>query len=517
MTKVTHTYPYQFSSQKLQKKLGVEETEICPLLDSLNLLGDIYLDEVFDEKVCYLTRFFNSERYIASRIASLSVHSTSETLSDAKIEDIISSAEKRSNIELDVSQKKAVISATKNGAIVITGGPGTGKTTTINTIIEVLSAMNLSIALAAPTGRAAKRMSQITGLEAKTIHRLLCVEPTEDEFSVRFSHNETNPLPFDVIILDEVSMVDIQLMNSFLLAVKKGAKVIFSGDSDQLPSVGPGNVLRDICESGIIPVIRLTKIFRQARESLIVMNAHEINAGNMPDISSHDNDFFFLNRPDNESVVATICDLYKNRIPNSYNLNPISSIQVLCPSKKGVAGSISLNIMLQDYLNPHDSTKQEFAYGKTTYRVGDKVMQIKNNYDIPWYKDNGEKGCGIFNGDMGIIESISVKDRQMLIVFDDDKKTDYAFGDLEYLDLAYAITVHKSQGSEFPVVIMPMCRFAPMLMCRNLLYTAVTRAKSLVIMVGSQGAISQMVSNNDEKKRFSGLLSKLKEIQKFEF
>lgn len=493
--------------------LSIAEDEISAILDKLQLTCDIFLDTIAGEKVCYLARFYDSEQYVAKRLSSLASFSPPNILSDKEILSEISKVEAESNIHLDELQKEAVFSSVKNGAIVITGGPGTGKTTTINTIIRVLSAMNLSIALAAPTGRAAKRMSQITGLEAKTIHRLLCVQPSEDELSVRFTHNESNPLPFDVVILDEVSMVDIQLMNSFLRAIKKGAKVIFSGDSDQLPSVGPGNVLCDICKSDIIPTIRLNRIFRQAQESLIVMNAHKINAGVMPEITSHNSDFFFMARNSSESIATTICDLFKNRLPKSYDINPINAIQVLCPSKKGVAGSVNLNHMLQDYINPHSSLKQEYSYGKTTFRVGDKVMQIKNNYDIDWYKENGEVGTGIFNGDMGIIDSISLKDRQMHIIFDDDKHTDYMLSDLEHLDLSYAITVHKSQGSEFPFVIMPMCRVAPMLMYRSLLYTGVTRAKTMVIMVGNSYSLETMVKNNDGRKRFSGLSERLGDIK----
>lgn len=503
-----HTYmPRQMLVLEATARLSVPEDDISAQIDALTASADL----ICDGDSCYLSYFFEAERYVASRILSLSAFSPPILASDDEISGIIHDAEKNSSITLDKQQRLAVLEATHHNAVVITGGPGTGKTTTINTIIQVFGAMHLSIALAAPTGRAAKRMTEVTGIEAKTIHRLLCVQPDEDSVSARFTHNENNPLPYDAIILDEVSMVDIQLMNSFLRAVKKGAKVIFSGDSDQLPSVGPGNVLADICKSERIPVIRLTHIFRQALESLIVTNAHKINAGIMPEIDRRDNDFFFMRRADSETVALTICDLYKNRIPKSYGINPITSIQVLCPSKKGIAGAYNLNRLLQDYINPKSDLKQEYPYGKTVFRTGDKVMQIKNNYDILWEKDNGEKGSGIFNGDIGIIESISVKDRQMLIVFDDDKRTEYSISDLDCLDLAYAITVHKSQGSEFHTVIMPVCRTAPMLMCRNLLYTAVTRAKHMVIMVGSPTECEFMVKNNDEKKRFSGLAKRLTE------
>lgn len=503
-----HTYLPESELKSLASEgLSVPENEISGQLDSLFASGDLKSDG----DNCYLSYFFDAEQYVASRINSLGVFVPPFTMSDAEIDDMILSAEKSAGITLDVQQRLAVTESTRHNAVVITGGPGTGKTTAINTIIKVLNAMHLSIALAAPTGRAAKRMTEVTGIEAKTIHRLLCIQPGEDSQIARFAYNESNPLPFDAVILDEVSMVDILLMNSFLRALKKGAKVIFSGDSDQLPSVGPGNVLADICKSGRVPVIQLTHIFRQALESLIITNAHKINAGIMPEIDRRDNDFFFMRRGDSDAVALTVCDLYKNRIPKSYGINPITSIQVLCPSKKGTCGTHNLNRLLQEFTNPKSDLKAEHSYGKTVFREGDKVMQIKNNYDILWEKENGETGSGIFNGDMGIIESISVKDRQMLIIFDDDKRTEYSFNDLDYLELAYAITVHKSQGSEFHTVIMPMCHTAPMLMCRNLLYTAVTRAKKMVIMVGSPSECEIMVKNNDEKKRFSGLLKRLNE------
>ncbi|MDD6735042.1 MAG: ATP-dependent RecD-like DNA helicase [Clostridiales bacterium] len=511
-----HTYlPEDTLIKDALTYLAVSEEEIQNGITALELKNELYRSTVGADRACYLSLFYTAEQYTARRLASLSVTEPAYTLPSSEIDAIISDIEVRENIELDEEQKKAVYAAVYNGCAVITGGPGTGKTTTINTIIKVLGAMNLSVALAAPTGRAAKRMSQVTGIEAKTIHRLLGMQPGDDSRTARFTYNESNPLIYDVIILDEVSMVDILLMHSFLKAVKRGAKVIFSGDSDQLPSVGAGNVLKDIIDSNLIPVIHLKHIFRQARESLIVMNAHKINCGIMPDLTTHNKDFFFLNRSSSDVAAATIIDLYRNRLPQSYGFNPLTSIQVLSPSKKGDAGSVRLNHELQKSLNPPDMLKQEYVYGKTIFRVGDKVMQIKNNYDIVWTRPGGEHGSGIFNGDMGIIDSISVKDRQMIIIFDDDKETEYSFNDLDCLDLAYAITVHKSQGSEFPVVIIPMCHFAPMLMCRNLLYTAVTRAKNMVILVGMPSACAAMVRNNDEKKRFTGLCAKLKSITEF--
>lgn len=511
-----HTFlPKDILIENARLQLSVEKEEIINGLSALELEHQIYSDKISGEDVYYLDTFYSAEHYVARRICSLASYPPSVTLSEKELSSIIKKTEKESGVTLDEKQKEAVFAAVSGGCVVITGGPGTGKTTTIKTIIKALSDMQLSIALTAPTGRAAKRMSQVCGIEAKTIHRLLCVKPSDGTDMQYFLYNDSNPLPFDVIILDEVSMVDIQLMHALLKAVKRGARVIFSGDADQLPSVGPGNVLRDIIASDTVSVIHLTTIFRQAQESLIVMNAHKINCGEMPDTDTHDKDFFFLTRPSGESVCATIIDLYKNRLPNSYSVNPVTSIQVLSPSKKGVAGSVNLNRELQLAMNPPSILKQEYAYGNTIFREGDKVMQIKNDYDIIWSKPSGEAGSGIFNGDMGIIESISVKDRLMTVIFDDDRTCEYTFADLDRLDLAYAVTVHKSQGSEFPIIILPACRFAPQLLCRNLLYTAVTRAKTMVVIVGSKDALGIMVNNNDEQKRYTGLCSKLKTIKNF--
>lgn len=508
-----NTYlPQNMLADNAKAFLTVSDEEILNGITALELSGAVTRISDKNGTACYLTQYYAAEIYTARRLASLAETEPLYTLSDAEIDEITNTIENRDGIQLDAEQKNAVNTAVKHGVCVITGGPGTGKTTTINAVIEVMNAMQLTVALAAPTGRAAKRISQVTGLEAKTIHRLLGMQSDGSSDLPRFSHNESNTLSADVIILDEVSMVDTLLMQSFLKAVKRGAKVIFCGDSDQLPSVGAGNVLKDIIDSGLVPVIHLSHIFRQAQESLIVMNAHKINKGEMPDLSSHNKDFFFLNRSGSDVAAATIVDLYRNRLPKSYGINPLTSIQVLSPSKKGDAGTIRLNHELQKTLNPPDMLKQEYVYGKTVFRTGDKVMQIKNNYDIVWTRADGENGTGIFNGDMGIIDSISVKDRQMTIIFDDDKETEYSFNDLDSLDLAYAITVHKSQGSEFPVVIIPVCRFAPMLMCRNLLYTAVTRAKTMVILVGTQSSCAAMVQNNHEKTRFTGLCARLGEI-----
>lgn len=505
-----HTYlPETVLREEIQKKLNVDSEDADNVLDELVLLKELYLDKAEGENLYYLSMYFNAEKYVAERICAMTGVERDSLLAHWQIEEEILKIQKRDGLELAKEQKTAVFEALgASGCLVLTGGPGTGKTTTINTIIEIMDNLKLKIALAAPTGRAAKRMTQVTGKEAKTVHRLLEAVGVLEE--TRFNRDEQNPIDADVVILDEVSMIDISLMHSFLKALRPGARLILSGDADQLPSVGAGNVLKDIINSEVVSVVRLQKIFRQAEKSLIVVNAHKINRGEYPEINSKDNDFFFLPRSTAKSVSETIADLYKNRLPKAYGIEPLSQIQVLSPSKKGIAGSIMLNSALQNTINPPDVTKAEYAYGNKVFRVGDKVMQIKNNYDMYFSKENGDDGMGIFNGDMGIIENIFSADKIMVIVFDDERRVEYPFSNLDELDLAYAITVHKSQGNEFPVVIMPMCAFAPMLMCRNLFYTAVTRAKDMVILVGNREAIRYMTDNNRENSRYTGLLNKIR-------
>ena len=506
-----HTYlPCEDLIEHGSYHLNISKDEAENGLNSLVLEKSIHFDTVNNVKVCYLSSLAQAENYVTLRISSLGSTAPAITLDDAEIERMINEIAEDDGISLAPEQFQAVETAAKSGCMVLTGGPGTGKTTTINIMIKLLKRMRLNIALTAPTGRAAKRMSQVCGMEAMTIHRLLGVQRTDGENKHIFTHDEENPLVADVVIVDEMSMIDISLMHSFLKAVKRGARVIMAGDADQLPSVGPGNVLRDIIASEAVPVIRLGRIFRQAQESLIVVNAHRINHGEVPDLARTDSDFFFLGRSVSELTIQTIADLYKNRLPKTYNLNPVTDIQILSPSKKGVSGVVSINNLIQREINPPDLMKQEISYGKIVFRVGDKVMQTKNNYDITWLRDDGEEGTGIFNGDMGIIASISTSDKYMNIVFDDDKLVRYDFNLLDELELAYAITVHKSQGSEFPVVIIPMCFFPPMLMCRNLFYTAVTRAKQMVVLVGNKEAVVRMVNNESEGKRYTGLEEKLR-------
>lgn len=505
-----HTYfPENLLIENAALRLGVSEDSIKNALSELVLEKQIYADEINGVKACYLKEYYNAEKYVADRISAISSIEKDCLLANWQIEDKLLRIEERDGISLAKEQKDAVYEALGcSGCLILTGGPGTGKTTTINVILELMSELDLKISLAAPTGRAAKRMSQVTGREAKTVHRLLEAMGALEE--THFMRDENNPVNADVVILDEVSMIDISLMYSFLKAIRQGTRLIFAGDSDQLPSVGAGDVLNDLINSGHIKVIRLEKIFRQAQQSLIIMNAHRINKGEYPEIKNRENDFFFLKRSTQKSIAETITELYKTRLPKAYGLDPMTSIQVLSPSKKGVAGSVSLNQSLQAVINPPDITKPEYAYANRIFRVGDKVMQIKNNYDMYYQKPNYEDGMGIFNGDMGIIEEIFPVDKMMVIMFDDERRVEYPFSNLDELDLAYAITVHKSQGNEFPAVIMPVCSFAPLLMCRNLFYTAVTRAKDLVVLVGNEEAIHIMTDNNRENSRYTGLMQRIK-------
>ena len=409
-------------------------------------------------------------------------------------------------------QREAVIQSILNGVTVITGGPGTGKTTIILSIIKVFEAMNKKVLLCAPTGRAAKRITESSGREAKTIHRMLEYAYGEDDRNLMFNKNQDSPLDCHVVIVDEMSMVDILLMNNLLKAIKRGTRLIMVGDVDQLPSVGAGNVLADIINSQVIKTIRLDTIFRQSKGSMIVKNAHSVNKGINPICNKKDSDFYFM-RVNNENKIANlIVELYKDRLPAKYGLNPIKDIQVLSPMKKGIVGVIELNKRIQAAVNPPSKFKKEKAFGKYVFRVGDKIMQVKNNYQAEWkLSDNYDlTGEGIYNGDIGSIEYINDNQEELLVLFDDDKEVMYSFNQLDELILAYATTVHKSQGSEFPVIIMPMVWGPPMLLNRNLFYTAITRAKQLVVLVGQERYMEEMIKNNKIYKRFSALDYRLK-------
>ena len=472
--------------------------------------GRITREYIDDKTALYLPAYYNAELGTARKMAALCAIPVRG--SREKTEQIIYSVEKTSNIILSAEQKRACILACTNNVFIITGGPGTGKTTIIKTIISVMEHGGKTVALCAPTGRAAKRMTETCGLEAKTIHRLLEFNFAEGE-NQSFERCESFPIDEDVVIVDEMSMVDTLLMYALVRALKPGAQLIMSGDADQLPSVGAGNVLRDMIDSGKIPMIRLNEIYRQASESMIIVNAHRINSGEEPVLNLKNKDFFFIDRPDTESILSTVSDLCSVRLPKAYGYNPMSDIQVISPSRKTTLGVSELNRVLQEKLNPASPEKDEHESGKTLYRTGDKVMQIKNNYSITW-KDikTGKSGEGIFNGDIGIIEEINSKERYVKIIFDEDKQTKYEFSQLEEIELAYSVTVHKSQGNEFPAVIMPMYHSSTMLMSRNLLYTALTRAKELVVLVGQREVMYKMIQNNRENDRRCGLCKKLKDL-----
>lgn len=463
----------------------------------------------------YETKVYKIELACAKMLHDLNVQVTKnrEKLDETARENI-RSVEKDTGIVLDGMQEDAVVTALRSGLFVLTGGPGTGKTTTINTMIRVFEDEGRSIALAAPTGRAAKRMSEATGREAKTIHRLLEVSGEPGEVTI-FQRDDDNPLEEDVIIIDETSMVDIYLLHALLKAIPVGAHLILVGDSNQLPSVGPGAVLRDIIASEICPVVRLTTIFRQAQESDIVVNAHRINRGEYPVISNQSHDFFFMKRLDSNEIIGLSIKLIQDNLPRFLNV-PSSDIQVLTPMKKGPLGVGRLNQILQRYLNPASDRKREHQFGDTLFREGDRIMQVRNDYEAEWEVRgrHGAKirsGKGIFNGDMGIVSMINPYDSTLTAEFDEHRFVEYKFEDLDQLTLAYAVTIHKSQGSEYPAVILPLLHGPHMLMNRNLLYTAITRAKSLVVIIGDDAVIREMVDNHSEEQRYTSLKRRLLE------
>ncbi|MDD7647713.1 MAG: AAA family ATPase, partial [Ruminococcus bromii] len=425
---------------------------------------------------------------------------------DREIEEI----ERAENIQYAGMQKEAIRAALDKGLLILTGGPGTGKTTTLNAIIRILMEKGEAVALAAPTGRAAKRMSELTGVEAKTIHRLLQVDWDENDNPV-FQRNERNPLECDALVIDELSMVDAYVFESVLRALPIGCRLILVGDSDQLPSVGAGNVIGDLIASGVFPTVQLKEIFRQSMESLIVTNAHRIVSGEMPVLNVRDNDFFFMPVDDARTVSETILSLAVTRLPKRYGYSPVTDIQVLCPGRKGELGTIELNRRLREQINPQAKDKPQMTVNGTVFRVGDKVMQIKNDYDLPWSRPDGTTGEGVYNGDMGIVTDVDKAAGCMRVMVDDREVLydfDHAAAELE---LAYAVTVHKSQGNEFTAVIMPVFPGIPQLSYRNLLYTGITRAKKLLILVGRRSAIADMVANDRKTRRFSGLMRFLTE------
>jgi len=445
---------------------------------------------------------YENEKYIAQKLILLD--KVCPAMDTANIGSFIQKEERDSGVRYAELQRKAIFDALENGVMLLTGGPGTGKTTVVRALLHIFDSMGMKIALCAPTGRAAKRLSESTSCEAKTIHRLLEYGGEEGQ-SVRFHRDEKNLLDENVIIIDEASMVDNNLMSALLKAVKPGARVIIIGDSDQLPSVGAGNVLRDLLESERFATVRLNEIFRQAQKSLIVTNAHAINHGEMPRLDVKDNDFFFLPRETDREIAQTVADLYRSRLPRTYGEMAVNGTQVISPSRKGETGTENLNVVLQNALNPPCDGKREHRFRETVFREGDRVMQIRNNYDLTWTKTDGSTGTGLFNGDIGVIERINHAAENMEIRFD-DRTFVYEFNMLDELEMAYAVTVHKSQGSEYPIVILPMGSASPMLLSRNLLYTAVTRAQNMVILVGREEIARTMVENNRQSMRYTGLL-----------
>ena len=483
------------------------------------------MDLAMDRKVVLKEdRVYCSQNYYLELNTAKMLHDLNVTadIADDTVMKKLADIEIETHTTLEDLQKEAVVQAVNHGLLVITGGPGTGKTTTINTLIHYFVSEGLEILLAAPTGRAAKRMTEATGYEAQTIHRLLEISgvPEEESAGYHFERNMENPLEADVIIIDEVSMVDLFLMHALLSAVSIGTRLIMVGDVNQLPSVGPGSVLRDIIHSECFPVVRLNKIFRQASESDIVVNAHKINEGQHVVLDNKSRDFFFLKRDDANVIISVVLTLVMKKMPKYVDAGMLD-IQVLTPMRKGLLGVERLNTILQEYLNPRSPEKKEKEYGTGLFREGDKVMQIKNNYQIEWeirgaYGIPVEKGVGVFNGDMGIVSEINEYAEQMTVVFDDNKYIEYSFKELEQLELAYAITIHKSQGSEYPAVVIPLLSGPRMLMSRNLLYTAITRARKCVTLVGSDQVFQQMIDNEIEQKRYSTLKEQIQQWQEEE-
>ena len=480
--------------------LEIDREAVADQLEEAIDDSDFMQDEINGTAFIFLPYLYEAELYCAGRIATMAMCPAEPIKNYARQMLVIESV---TGITYDKRQTEAIDAAMNKGLLVLTGGPGTGKTTTLNAIIQLLELYGHKVSIAAPTGRAAKRITEITGHEAKTIHRLLEVEWGEND-TQSFARNDKNPLDCDALIVDELSMTDILLFQSLLKAVKFGCRLVLVGDSDQLPSVGAGNVLGDLIQSGRVPVVALTEVFRQAQKSAIIMNAHRIVNGEMPQLDLLDSDFFFLPIREKEKITQMICDLCFTRLPDAYGFNPLKDIQVLCPGRKGELGTVELNKVLQQRFNPQHQKRPEITLNGVIFRQGDKIMQIKNNYHVEWTKDDGTEGTGIFNGDVGMLEEID-KLHGMLKVRFDDRTATYSIDNADELEHAYAITVHKSQGSEFPAVIIPMYPMAPQLCYRNLLYTAVTRARSILIMVGHKQIACQMARNQKKTLRYSAL------------
>ena len=517
-----HIYmPEELLCRNCVEFLGIGVERLLSMLDEMEMDKSIIRD---GEKI-YLPALYYHEMNCARML--LDIGNVSARY-DESLDRVIGRLQKESDLELDEQQVQAVRESMNHGLLVITGGPGTGKTTTINMIIRLLESEGQTILLAAPTGRAAKRMSETTGRETQTIHRMLQyngagAEGKESSFSGGgegegiFERNEWNPLEADVVIIDEMSMVDIYLFHSLLKAISVGTRLILVGDVNQLPSVGPGNVLKDIINSGCCSVVRLERIFRQAAESDIVVNAHKINHGESVKLDNQSKDFFCLEKEDSHSVLEVMLWLVRDKMPKYTDCTPFD-VQVLTPMKKGELGVVHCNQILQKYLNPEDERKAQMEVHGTIFREGDKVMQIKNNYQMPWRVEGFhgvviEEGTGVFNGDCGIIRQVDLMNKEIMVAFEEEKLVTYGYGDMDELELAYAITIHKSQGSEYPAVVLPLLSGPRVLMNRNLLYTAVTRGKKCVTIVGSKRTVLDMIGNQSEQKRYSTLEIRLKELQ----
>ena len=501
-----HTYlPTAELLQTAGRLLRVQPELLDTHLTGLLLSRKLRSHVVDDVEGVFLPQMWQAESEIARRLREL--QAAAQTVMSSTVSAQIRSFEKNNDIRFSDTQRKAISMAVQQGLLVITGGPGTGKTTIINCILSLLD--RESVLLAAPTGRAAKRMSEATGHEASTLHRLLEYGGEDGQFT----RNEENPLDCTCLIVDEMSMVDVFVMRAFLRAVPQGTRLILVGDADQLPSVGAGNVLGDILKSGAVPSIRLTEIFRQAQSSLIVRNAHAINRGEMPILNQKGGNFFFERKPFGEEAAQDIVELCSARLPKFLkSFEPMRDIQVLSPTKKGACGVLALNGLLQAALNPPSPKKKEIAYGDKIFRQGDKVMHIKNNYQLEWENANGAEGQGVFNGDMGTVLTVDPEEKELTVLFDDDRTAAYEYAMLEELELAYCLSVHKSQGSEFNCVVMPAVGGPPMLLTRNLFYTALTRAKQLVVLVGREDAVAAMVNNNHIARRYTALAARLSEM-----
>ena len=512
-----HVYlPKEELFKRAEQLLGVDASYMEKHLVDLSMERKIIQKEEKGQVLVYPAQYYYLELNTARMLRELDIDCPED---EERVERRISQIQKETGTVLDEMQEKAVKEAAGHGLLVLTGGPGTGKTTTINAIIRFFESEGAELRLAAPTGRAAKRMTEATGYEAQTIHRMLTGMPEDDREGqpVHFERNAENPLEADVIIIDEMSMVDIHLMHSLLMAVTAGTRLILVGDENQLPSVGPGNVLRDIIRSGQFPVVELKKIFRQASESDIVVNAHKINRGEQVEINNKSRDFFFLKRYDADIIIRVVIALIQEKLPKYVEAKPFE-IQVLTPMRKGLLGVERLNQILQRYLNPPDPSKKEKEIGQGLFREGDKVMQIRNNYQLEWevrgrYGIPVDKGVGVFNGDTGIIRMINEFAELAEVEFEDGRYAQYTFKQLDELELAYAVTIHKSQGSEYPAVIIPILSGPRMLMNRNLLYTAVTRARKCVTVVGSEETFREMINNEKQQRRYSSLDRRIQEAE----